>query len=121
MADLLGMLGSEVITAHDGMEAVETTEQMRPQVVLMDVGMPQLNGYEATRRIRERPWGSEVIIIALTGFGQVGDRAQSRAAGCNGHLVKPVSLPDLQNLLAEPSRSNGREQMHEARKVESKN
>ena len=67
----------------------------------MDVGMPRLNGYEATRRIREQPWGRSVIIIALTGWGQEGDKLQSREAGCDGHLVKPVDLADLENLLAK--------------------
>ena len=67
----------------------------------MDVGMPRLNGYEATRRIREQPWGRSVVIIALTGWGQEGDRVQSREAGCDGHLVKPVDLADLENLLAK--------------------
>jgi signal transduction histidine kinase/ActR/RegA family two-component response regulator len=107
MAALLGLLGNEVVMAHDGIEAVEAAERTRPEVVLMDVGMPRLNGYEATRRIREQPWGSNVTIIAVTGWGQDGDRAQSRAAGCDGHLVKPVSLPDLQILLAELTGANG--------------
>ena len=66
----------------------------------MDVGMPRLNGYEATRRIREQPWGRSIIIIALTGWGQDGDRLLSREAGCDGHLVKPVNLRDLEKLLA---------------------
>jgi PAS domain S-box-containing protein len=101
MATLLDLLGNDVVTAHDGVEAVEAAERVRPDVVLMDVGMPRLNGYEATRRIREQPWGSDVTIIALTGWGQAGDRAQSRAAGCDGHLVKPVSLPDLERVLAD--------------------
>jgi CheY-like chemotaxis protein len=63
--------------------------------------MPTLNGYEATRRIRERPWGQSILIIAVTGWGQEGDRAQSKAAGCNGHVVKPVALPDLERLLTD--------------------
>ena len=67
----------------------------QPEVVLMDVGMPRLNGYEATRRIREQPWGRGMSIIALTGWGQDADRARTREAGCDGHLVKPVSLDDL--------------------------
>jgi CheY-like chemotaxis protein len=67
----------------------------------MDVGMPKRNGYEATRRIREQPWGQNMIIIALTGWGQDVDRAHSKNAGCDGHLVKPVHLPDLETLLAE--------------------
>jgi PAS domain S-box-containing protein len=106
MAMILRLTGNEVRTAHDGVEAVEVAEAFRPQVILMDVGMPRLNGYEATRRIRERPWGRSVLIIALTGWGQEGDRSQSREAGCDGHLVKPVNLPDLEKLLseAEPAR-----------------
>ncbi len=105
MALMLELIGNEVWTAHDGVEAVEAAEAFRPQVILMDVGMPRLNGYEATRRIREQPWGRSVIIIALTGWGQEGDRLQSKEAGCNGHLVKPVSLPDLDRLLAEAEAS----------------
>ena len=76
-------------------------DEFRPEVILMDLGMPGLNGYEATRRIRGQPWGRSVTIIALTGWGQDGDRLLSREAGCDGHLVKPVSLPDLEKLLAE--------------------
>jgi CheY-like chemotaxis protein len=101
MARLLSVLGNEVRTAHDGIEAVDAAEEFRPEVILMDVGMPRLNGYGATRRIRERPWGRSVIIIALTGWGQEGDRIQSREAGCDGHLVKPVSLADLDRFLTQ--------------------
>ena len=61
----------------------------------------RLDGYEATRRIREQPWGKTIIIIALTGWGQEDDKSQSRQAGCNAHLVKPVNLPDLHKLLAD--------------------
>ena len=102
MAMLLKLLGNEVRTAHDGVEAVEAAERFRPEVVLMDVGMPRLDGYEATRRIREQPWGKAMTIIALTGWGQEGDKLQSREAGCNGHLVKPVNLTDLEKLLTTP-------------------
>ena len=75
-------------------------------MILMDVGMPRLNGLDATRRIREQPWGSAVVIIALTGWGQDGDHAQSNEAGCDGHLVKPVNLADLERLLAELTGEN---------------
>jgi CheY-like chemotaxis protein len=101
MARVLKLLGNEVRTAHDGLKAVEVADEFRPEVILMDLGMPGLNGYEATRRIRGRPWGRSVTIIALTGWGQDGDRLLSREAGCNGHLVKPVSFPDLEKLLAD--------------------
>jgi CheY-like chemotaxis protein len=67
----------------------------------MDIGMAGMDGLEATRRIREQPWGKRITIIALTGWGQENDRKRSREAGCDAHLVKPVNLPDLQKLLAE--------------------
>ena len=101
MAGVLELRGNEVRTAHDGLEAVDIAERFRPEVILMDVGMPRLNGYAATRSIRERPWGPSVTIIALTGWGQEGDRLRSREAGCDGHLVKPVDLADLETLLTE--------------------
>nr|WP_293180723.1 PAS domain S-box protein [Nannocystis sp.] len=101
MADMLELLGDEVCTADDGLAAVALAESFRPEVILMDVGMPRLNGYDATRRIREQPWGKAITVVALTGWGQESDRARSKAAGCDGHLVKPVSLPDLEKLLAE--------------------
>jgi len=100
LAVMLKLLGNEVRTAHDGFAAIELAEQFRPQVVLMDIGMPKLNGYEATRRICEQPWGRDMAVIALTGWGQEEDRARSKEAGCAGHLVKPVKLPDLETLLA---------------------
>jgi PAS domain S-box-containing protein len=100
LALMLGLTGAEVMTAHDGLEAVALAERFRPEVVLMDVGMPRLNGYEATRQMRAQPWGKNLIIIALTGWGQEADRVQSKQAGCNGHLVKPVTLADLEKLLA---------------------
>jgi len=102
---MLKLLGNEVHTAHDGVEAVEAAERFRPEVVLMDVGMPKLNGHAAARHIREQPSGKTMTIIALTGWGRESDTLQSQAAGCNGHLVKPVNLTDLENLLAETQAS----------------
>ncbi|HLE82828.1 MAG TPA: PAS domain S-box protein [Thermoanaerobaculia bacterium] len=101
LAMMLRLMGNEVRIARDGIEAVELALKLRPQVVLMDIGMPRLNGYEATRRIREQAGGDAVVIIALTGWGQDADRVKSREAGCDGHLVKPVALPELERLLAE--------------------
>ncbi|MDP9120800.1 MAG: MEKHLA domain-containing protein [Acidobacteriota bacterium] len=101
MAMMLQLLGNEIRTAEDGIEAVELAEQFRPQVILMDIGMPRLNGYEATRRIREQPWGRDMKVIALTGWGQDIDRQKSSEAGCEGHLVKPINWPDLEKLLIE--------------------
>jgi PAS domain S-box-containing protein len=101
LAMMLRVLGNEVCTAYDGVAAVEQAEAFRPQVVLMDVGMPKLNGLDATRRIRGQPRGREMCIIALTGWGQEGDKELSREAGCDGHLVKPVDLKVLHALLDE--------------------
>jgi CheY-like chemotaxis protein/anti-sigma regulatory factor (Ser/Thr protein kinase) len=99
LAEMLGMLGNEVEQAHDGIEAVRKASEYRPEIVLMDVGMPRMNGLDATRRIREQPWGRSMTIIALTGWGQDADRALSKDAGCDGHLVKPVNLTELERFL----------------------
>jgi PAS domain S-box-containing protein len=100
LAMLLGMTGHEVETAYDGLEAVEAAERVRPDVVLLDLGMPRLNGYDACRRIREQPWGKDVVLIALTGWGQEEDRRRTAEAGFDGHLVKPVDHAALAELLA---------------------
>ncbi len=101
LALMLELLGNEVQTANDGLAAVDLAEAFRPEVILMDVGMPKLDGLEATRRIREEPWGKTITIFALTGWGQEGDKERSREAGCDGHLVKPVARRDLETLLGE--------------------
>ena len=100
LAMMLRLLGNEVDIAHDGIEAVELAERFQPEIILMDVGMPRLNGYDATRRIREQPWGRDIKIYALTGWDQDSDRQLSQEAGCNGHLVKPVGLDALRQALA---------------------
>jgi CheY-like chemotaxis protein len=97
---LLKIKGHEVRTAGDGLEAIAVAEEFRPDVILMDVGMPKLDGYEATRRLRETPFGKDIMIVALTGWGQAGDIARSTAAGCTAHLVKPVDFAELERLLA---------------------
>ncbi|MBC7772062.1 MAG: PAS domain-containing protein [Pyrinomonadaceae bacterium] len=99
MSELLRIMGNEVVMAHDGLEAVATANSFRPEVILMDIGLPHLSGLDATRRIREQPWGQNVTIIALTGWGQEADRERSQNAGCNAHLVKPVDLIELERLL----------------------
>ncbi len=101
LAMMLRLTGNKVQTANDGVAAVAKAEAFQPEIILMDVGMPRLNGLDATRKIRARDWGRGMTIIALTGWGQEGDRERSREAGCDGHLVKPVNLEDLQKLLAE--------------------
>lgn len=101
MAIVLRLLGNEVATAYDGVEAVEVAESYRPDIILMDIGLPRLNGLDATRQIRSQAWGQSIRVIALTGWGQDNDRQRSWDAGCDGHLVKPVNLPELQSLLGD--------------------
>ena len=102
-ADSLSMLleitGNKTYMAHDGVEAVEAIEKHRPEVVLLDIGLPRLDGHEVCRRVREKPWGKEIVMIALTGWGQEDDRRKSEEAGFNGHLVKPVDYDKLLELL----------------------
>ncbi len=101
MAMLLELMGHEVRTAYDGADAIEVAAAFRPHAIFIDVGMPRLNGYAATQRIRELEWGRKITIVALTGWGQESDRELSRAAGCDGHLVKPASAASLQKILDE--------------------
>jgi CheY-like chemotaxis protein len=106
LAMLLEITGNETYMAHDGIEAVEAIETHRPEVVLLDIGLPRLDGHEVCRRVREQPWGKEIVMIALTGWGQADDRRKSEEAGFNGHLVKPVDYDSLLELLS--SLTNGR-------------
>jgi CheY-like chemotaxis protein len=99
MSALLTLLGNEVRTAHDGEEAVRVAAEFAPRIILLDIGLPKLNGYEAARRIRALPHGSETVLIALTGWGNAPDRQRSKDAGFDHHLVKPVEIPVLRDLL----------------------
>ncbi|HEX9147468.1 MAG TPA: PAS domain S-box protein [Candidatus Binatia bacterium] len=103
LADLLRLEGNQVEIAHDGLKAVDVAEKFRPAVVLLDIGMPKLNGYEAARKIREQPWGKNMVLIAVTGWGQEKDRNRSREAGFNAHLLKPVDYSALSKLIRSHS------------------
>jgi CheY-like chemotaxis protein len=103
---LLRIMGTDTRTAYDGQEAVQVAREFRPDVVLLDIGLPKLNGYEACRRIREQSWGKNVVLIALTGWGQEEDRRRSREAGFDDHIVKPVDPEELMKLLAELEQVN---------------
>jgi PAS domain S-box-containing protein len=100
MAMMLKLLGNEVRTAHDGLEALDVAAEFQPGVILLDIGMPKLNGYETCRHIREQPWGRNALIVALTGWGQDDDKRRSQEAGFNDHLVKPVDPAALHKLFA---------------------
>lgn len=100
MAMLLKLAGHETHTAFDGLEALSAAESVRPDVVLLDIGLPKLNGYEVARKIREEAWGESMVLVALTGWGQEEDRRKSTEAGFNQHFVKPVEQAALQSYLA---------------------
>ncbi len=107
LAMLLNILGNETQTAHDGIEALEVGLAFRPDVILLDIGMPRMNGYDAARRIREETWGRGVVLVALTGWGQEDDRRRSREAGFDLHLTKPVEPAALEKMLAGLGSSAG--------------
>jgi signal transduction histidine kinase/ActR/RegA family two-component response regulator len=100
LALLLQVQGHSVEIAHDGPMALHKAEDLRPEVVLLDIGLPRLDGYEVARQMREQAWGNGALIVALTGYGQDEDRQRSAAAGFNAHLVKPIDLEALYQLLA---------------------
>jgi PAS domain S-box-containing protein len=100
LALLLEMAGHEVHRAFDGESALAVAEAKAPEVAILDIGMPKVNGYEAAQRIRQQPWGRQIHLVALTGWGHPEDRRLARDAGFDAHLVKPVSPAILQSLLA---------------------
>ena len=101
MSMMLSIMGHETRTAHDGETAVATAETFLPDVVLLDIGLPKLNGYEVAQRIRAKAWGKSMYLIAVTGWGQEEDRQRSSEVGLNVHMVKPVEPAALEKLLAE--------------------
>ena len=99
-AEVYSEVGQDVRTAHDGMMAVQTAIEYKPDVVLLVIGLPTLNGYEVAKRIRQESTLKNVVLIALTGYGQDSDRQRALQAGFNHHLVKPARLEQLQQILA---------------------
>jgi PAS domain S-box-containing protein len=100
LAMLLEMNGHEVIRAYDGRSAVELATRLRPDVLLLDIGMPELDGYDVARHIRELPWGADAMLVALTGWGQEQDERRAHAAGFDAHVVKPAKKEVLNQLLS---------------------
>ena len=100
LSTMLRIMGNEVCTAHDGLEAIAVCERFRPDLVLLDLGMPKLDGYAAAQQIRQQPWGQHITLVALTGWGQDEDRRKSKEAGFDAHLVKPVAAADLKRILS---------------------
>jgi signal transduction histidine kinase/ActR/RegA family two-component response regulator len=99
LAMMLRLVGHETLTANDGLEAIEAAERFRPDAMLLDIGLPRLNRYEVCRRIREQPWGKQLVLVAVTGWGQEEDLHRSKGAGFDAHMVKPVDREALAKLL----------------------
>jgi signal transduction histidine kinase len=102
LAMLLRMEGHEVAVVHDGKHAVETIGSFRPEIAVLDIGMPELDGYEVARHIRQGPHGAHISLIAVTGWGQASDKARAAAAGFNFHMTKPIEIEALVRMLRSP-------------------
>ncbi|HEY2464386.1 MAG TPA: response regulator [Steroidobacteraceae bacterium] len=100
MSMLLKLSGHEVYLAHSGSEAFEVAKRERPDIAVLDIGMPDLNGYELAKRIRNQAWGAGMKLIAVTGWGQSEDIRRALGAGFNHHLTKPVDPSELEALFA---------------------
>jgi CheY-like chemotaxis protein/two-component sensor histidine kinase len=103
LGELLSLMGHEVALAYDGRQAVEMAQHVRPHLTILDIGMPNMNGYECCREIKER--APDAVVIALTGWGQDTDRLRSAAAGFAGHLVKPVEIQVLTSIIEDLGRA----------------
>ena len=101
LAMFLKLSGHDTYIAHDGLEAVDKAAQLNPDIILLDIGLPKINGLEAARRIRKQSQGNRPVLVALTGWGQDADRQKSREAGFDAHIVKPVDPVVLANLMVE--------------------
>lgn len=103
-AMLLQLWGHEVRVAGDGQAAVDAAREFRPQIALIDIGMPRLNGYEVAQAVRRADWGRDMVLVAVTGWGQDEDKQKAAAAGFDRHLAKPVDPQQLQPLIEEIAR-----------------
>lgn len=97
----LRLNGYAVQSCISGQQALEITQTWTPQAILLDISMPGMDGYETCRRLREQPGGDQAVIVAVTGYGQEETRRRTREAGFDNHLVKPVDVAALPNLLSE--------------------
>ncbi|MEA2659187.1 MAG: hypothetical protein QOF64_1783, partial [Candidatus Binatota bacterium] len=105
LARLLRQDGNEVQIAQNGLDAFDVAEKFRPDVIVLDIAMPKLNGYEVARKIREQSWGEDMVLIALTGWGQKQDRQRTQEAGFDAHLTKPVNYDAIMEILVKLSTS----------------
>jgi len=104
---LLRLSGHEVQAAYDGKQAIAEAEKFLPDVALLDIGLPDVSGYDVARHVRGQPWGKEMMLIALTGWGQEEDKRQTKEAGFDQHIVKPVDPESLLKMLEGFSKRNG--------------
>ena len=104
MAAVLRLLGSDARAVYDGEQALDWAQRFHPDVVLLDLNMPEVNGYAVLRRLRELPMQRRPYVAAMTGYGHVGDRARTLAAGFDAHLIKPVDVEQLREMLAHAAR-----------------
>ncbi|HVK10167.1 MAG TPA: response regulator, partial [Gemmataceae bacterium] len=107
LAWLLRVAGHDVLTAYEGRSAVDLAPAFRPEVVLLDIGLPGIDGYEVAARLRRQPELREALLVAVTGYGQDEDRRRAREAGFDEHLIKPIDPAALPALLARAGESTG--------------
>jgi len=100
LGTFMELMGHEVHLAHTGAQALEVAKRFRPDIAVLDIGMPDVSGYEVARRIRLEAWGARVTLIAVTGWGQEDDKRRATAAGFNHHLTKPVDPEVLEGLFS---------------------
>jgi CheY-like chemotaxis protein len=105
LSTLVAAMGNNICKAQNGLEAVQAAETFRPNIVLMDLGMPHLNGYEAAKRIRQEPWGRDLTLVATTGWGQEAHRHRASEAGFDHHLIKPIDLATLRSIIQTSANS----------------
>jgi CheY-like chemotaxis protein len=103
LADLLRNAGNTVEVAHDGRRGIELARAFHPAVMLLDIGLPKMDGYDVCRLIRRQPWGKDMLVVAMTGWGQDNDRRKAKNAGFDAHLVKPVDFAALNEVLKRRS------------------
>ena len=100
MSMLLGLSGHDVKTAASGLTGLKLSERLRPQVLLLDIGLPDMTGYELAMQIRQRQWGKDALIIAMTGWGKETDKEKAMSAGFDLHLTKPINVAELEDALS---------------------
>ena len=99
---LLRLLGHDIRIAHDGPSAIELARSHRPEIVLLDIGLPGMDGYQVAQWLRQESWSKETLIIAVSGYGRDDDRRRPRESGFDHHLIKPVDYNDLVALMSKP-------------------